>query len=122
MVCPLTVLVFSAGMHDHIRLHTGTTTGLQGLDVASLAAVGAVLVVGILAHRFSGSLRSRWATARDRLPAMAMGMAMVAVVVSTGVVIVAEPCRPSSDVLPATELGLVAVFAAVASLSAARLE
>lgn len=122
LVCPLTVLVFSAGMHDHIQLRTGTTTGLQGLDVASLAAVGAVLVVGFLAHRFSARLRERWTGARDRLPTMAMAMAMVAVVVSTVVVIVADPCRPSSDVLPATELVLVAIFSALAALSAARLE
>ena len=122
VVCPLTVLVFSAGMHDHIQLRTGSTSGLQGLDVASLVAVGAVLVVGILARRFSPRLRTRWAASRDRLPAMAMAMALVAVVVSAVVVIVAEPCRPSSDVLPAIELALVAIFAAAAAVSAARLD
>lgn len=122
VVCPLTVLVFSAGMHDHIQLRTGTTTGFQGLDVASLAAVGAVLIVGILARRFAPQIRARWANSRDGLPVMAMGMALIAVVVSTAVVILAEPCRPSSDVLPATELTLVAIFAAAAAVSAARLD
>lgn len=122
VVCPLTVLVFSAGMHDHIQLRTGTTNGLQGLDVASLAAVATVLAVGLLARVFSARLRARLATVRERLPALAMGMAMVSVVVSAVVVIVAEPCRPSTDVLPATELALVAIFAALAALSAARLD
>jgi hypothetical protein len=122
VICPLTVLVFSAGMHDHIQLRTGTTTGLQGLDIASLVAVGTVLVVGFLAHRFSARLSARWVRARDPLPAMSMAMAMVAVVVSTVVVIVADPCRPSSDALPASELTLVAIFSSLAALSAARLE
>ncbi|MHC1559163.1 hypothetical protein ACR9E3_09405 [Actinomycetospora sp. C-140] len=122
LVCPLTVLVFSAGMHDHIRLRTGTTTGLQGLDVASLAAVGAVLVVGLLARRFATRMRERRPSAPDRLPALSMGMALVAVGVSTVVVIAADPCRPSPDLLPATELALVAIFAAAAAVTAARLD
>lgn len=122
VVCPLTVLVFSAGMHDHIQLRTGTTTGLQGLDIASFVAVGAVLAVGILVRRFTRPLRAGWAASRDWLPMLAMGMALVAVVVSTAVVILADPCRPSSDILPATELTLVAVFAAAAAVSAARLD
>jgi hypothetical protein len=121
VVCPLTVLVFSAGMHDHIQLREGTTTGLQGLDIASLAAVGAVLAVGILARVFGPHLQAHWTAARDRLPDLALGMALVAVATSAVVVIIAEPCRPSSDALPATELALVTAFAVAAAVSAARL-
>lgn len=121
VVCPLAVLVFSAGMHDHIRLRAGSTTGLQGLDVASLAGVGAVLVVGVAARASSLWIHAHWPTGRDPLPALTLVMALVAVAVSAFVVIVAEPCRPGSDALPATELALVSVFAAAAALSGARL-
>ena len=122
VICPLAVLVFSSGMRDHIRLRTGTTAGLQGLDVATLVAVAVVGVCGVLAWTLARRGRTLASPATRILPALSLGLALVAVLVAAGAVIVAEPCRPGSDLLPGTELVLVSVFAIVAALAGTRLD
>ena len=122
VICPLAVLVFSSGMRDHIRLRTGTTAGLQGLDVATLVAVLLVLVGGAVAWVLARRGRAPSSTATRILPALSLGLSLVAVLVASWAVIVAEPCRPSSDLLPGTELALVSVFAVVAAWAGTRLD